>query len=302
MTCRNFLPQIILIIACLFVSCTKDDELIEPANDRYLSIPDARFEAILIKQGIDSDGALNQQMLKKDAEGVTVLNLEAVAGENTIQDLTGIEGFIQLQKLSVVQHDIQSLDLSANIMLDTLYLMGNNISTLDISKNPQLILVDLSSNVLSSLTGVANAIRLKELKLSFNDLEEFSLPNSSIESLLISHNLLKSLDVRGALSLKNILLKSNEITALDLSSNRLLETLVLSDNQIEQISLEQNRKLTHLFLSANVLTHLDVSELQELTHLTVQGNLNLSCVKIQEGQNIPTVSKSDTQELSNSCD
>jgi len=293
----------ILVITCfLFVSCSSDNEIPDPVNDIYLSIPDTRFETILINTGIDTDGVVNQQMLKKDAEKVNTLNLNFVSKEKgEISNLTGIEGFRNLKKLSAVQNSLTNIDLSANSLLDTIYLMGNYITSIDLSNNPNLILVDLDANELSSISGLSKATHLKTLRLSFNLLEEFSIHNESIEALFISDNLLKSFDVSGAVNLKNILLKTNKISSLDLSSNTLLETLVLSDNKIQNIKLEQNSHLTHLFISSNLLTNLDVSNLQELVRLIVDKNPDLSCIKIRNGQNIPMVSKSDYQELNSVC-
>ncbi len=162
-------------------------------------------------------------------------------------------------------------------------------------------MVDLTSNFIMSFKGAPNATQLKDLRLSFNALEEFSIDNESIENLIISHNLLRSINTNGSINLKHILLRSNEITSLDFSSNIVLETLVLSDNKIVHINLEQNNELTHLYISSNSLTNLDVSNLQDLIALKVDSNSDLTCIKIESGQNIPTLSKSDYQELSSTC-
>jgi len=291
---------IFVFICFLFVSCSSDPENIDPVD--YLQIPDAEFEKILIEQGIDSDATLNQQILKSDAAKVSTLNLEPVSGGNNIKDLTGIEGFINLKKLSAIQHEITTIDLSANSLLDTVFLMGNYISSFDVSNNPNLSMLDLTSNLLSSFTGVSKAIQLKELRLSFNYLEELNIDNSSIEALYVSDNDLKTFSANGAVNLKNILMKTNQLTSVDLSSNTLLETLVLSNNKIENLNIDQNTKLTHLWISTNSLTQLDVSMLSELVHLTVHGNPDLSCIKIQNGQYIGTVTKSDSQELRTDCE
>ena len=64
---RINITSLILILPFLFiVSCTNGNENTDPFNDVYLSIPDSIFEAILIEQGIDSDGIVNQQYIYKE--------------------------------------------------------------------------------------------------------------------------------------------------------------------------------------------------------------------------------------------
>tara|TARA_R110002073_G_C9470223_1_gene579319 strand:- start:88 stop:996 length:909 start_codon:yes stop_codon:yes gene_type:complete len=288
-----------ILITILLTSCSSSDT--DSDDNQYLDIPDASFEAILIKEGIDSDGTLNQRMLRKDALEVSVLDLN-FSSETVISDLTGIEGFVGLKKLSAMQQEITEIDLSYNTLLDTLVLAGNYISNIDISNNPNLVLLDVQSNQLSAINGLSKAVHLKELNLSFNELEEFSIENETLEILKISNNVLHSFDVKGSINLKNILLTTNELTSVDFSKNILLETLLISDNNIQNIDLEHNTSLTHLYISSNSLTDLDVGNNQELIDLKVDRNPNLSCIKIQGAQNIPNVSISEYQELNTSCE
>ncbi|MEQ8418937.1 MAG: hypothetical protein RIB64_02955 [Arenibacter algicola] len=288
-----------ILITILLTSCSSSDT--DSDDNQYLDIPDASFEAILIKEGIDSDGTLNQRMLRKDALEVSVLDLN-FSSETVISDLTGIEGFVGLKKLSAMQQEITEIDLSYNTLLDTLVLAGNYISNIDISNNPNLVLLDAQSNQLSAINGLSKAVHLKELNLSFNELEEFSIENETLEILKISNNVLHSFDVKGSINLKNILLTTNELTSVDFSKNILLETLLISDNNIQNIDLEHNTSLTHLYISSNSLTDLDVVNNQELVDLKVDRNPNLSCIKIQGAQNIPNVSISEYQELNTSCE
>jgi Leucine-rich repeat (LRR) protein len=97
------------------------------------------------------------------------------------------------------------------------------------------------------------------------------------------------------------LLTTNELSSVEFSKNVKLETLLISDNKIQNINLVNNSDLTHLYISSNSLTNLDVSNNQELVDLKVDRNLDLSCIKIQSGQNIPNVSISEYQELNTSC-
>lgn len=292
----------IFILTLLFIlSCSREDEIPELINDAFLSIPDNHFETILIEQGIDSDGVVNQQMLEADAEKVTHLDLNLSGAFGEVNDLTGIEGFVNLTLLSAAGQKIEEIDLSFNTKLDTLLLQGNHLSSIDLSNNPNLVYVDLQLNELGSISGLSEATNLKKLNLSWNYLEEFSIHNESIEVLFLTNNLLESFDAKGAPNLKSVLLTSNELTMVDFSSNTLLETLLISDNKIQNINLESNGNLMYLYITSNSLTNLDVSNNQELVDLRVDRNPDLTCIKIQNSQEILTVSKSDYQELSSNC-
>jgi len=285
----------------LIVSCSSNDETPNPINDNYLSIPDIHFETELIEQGIDSDGIVNQQMLKSDAEAVSLLDLNLSANHGEIRDLTGIEGFVNITLLSAVGQEIKNIDLSFNTKLDTLFLYGNHLTNIDVSNNANLILLDIQSNELSSISGLSKSINLKEVNLSFNNFEEISIENESIEVLYISHNFLKSIDTNDALNLKNVLIILNQLTTVDFSSNTLLETLVISGNKLQYINLENNTSLTHLYSSSNLLTSLDVSNNQKLIDLRVDRNPDLTCIRILSSQEIPTLSISDYKKLNTIC-
>jgi hypothetical protein len=290
---------IILITSCFALSCSNDP--IEDLDDIYIHIADSHFETNLIEQGIDSDGIVNQQMLKSDAEKVTKLNLNLSANFGQISNLIGIEGFTNITSLSADGQKIKNIDLSYNTKLDTIYLNGNLLTTIDISNNLDLVLLEVQANELRTINGFSSSEKLKYVNLSFNNFEEISIDNESIEVLYISHNLLKTIDTNEAVQLKNILIIQNLLTTVDFSANTLLETLVISGNKLQNLNLDYNTSLTHLFSSSNLLTNLDVSNNHALIDMRVDRNPDLSCIKIESGQNIPTISLSDYQELNEVC-
>ncbi|WOD43555.1 hypothetical protein [Hwangdonia lutea] len=295
---------IFLFALFLITACSNENESTNPINDDYISIPDNHFETKLIEQGIDTDGVVNQQMLKTDAEKVTRLDLNLSANFGEISDLTGIEGFVNLTLLSAANQKIQTVDLSFNTKLDTIYMIGNYLKTIDLSKNINLIFADLQANEFdssNSIIGLSNATGLKDLDLSWNYLEEFNIHNESLEVLHISHNDLKSIDTDGAVNLKHLLLTSNKLETVDFSTNTAIETLLISDNQLPTLNLEYNSNLTHLYISSNMLSSFDVSNNYKLVDLRIDRNPDLTCIKVYNGQKIPTIHKSDTQELSLIC-
>ncbi|TDS16682.1 hypothetical protein DFQ03_1163 [Maribacter caenipelagi] len=289
----------ILFLMGVTVSCSNDD-IIGALNLTYLNIPDSSFEAILIKTGVDSDGIINQQMLSSDAEEITTLDLSNLE-YGAITDLTGIEGFTSLTKLIAIQHDIAQIDLSDNLNLDTLNLAGNKLLSIDISNNSKLVLLDLTANEMNSVVGLSELGKLRDLDLSWNYFETFSISSESLQVLHMSNNDLYLLDISSAPNLKNLLLTSNRLQGLEVFSNKKLETLLISDNELQTINLLENHNLTHLYITSNSLDRLNVSFNQNLIDLKVDRNPNLSCIKVLDGQNIPQISKSDHQELNDDC-
>ena len=304
-TKRHTLPFFSMFLSLLIsTSCGTESDLLAPNEALYIDIPDPNFEAELIKQGIDTDGIINKLILREDAESVSRLDLNLTTNAGKIADLKGIEGFINITLLSAANQNIETVDLSNNTQLDSLYLSGNTLSDIDLSNNKELLLVYLSDNEFdseSTLIGLENAPNLKTLDISWNYLEEFSIHSTSLQVLYISHNDLKSLNTDGAVQLRNIYMPLNQLETVDFSTNTSLETLLVSGNKLQNIDLENNSNLTHLYIIDNQLTNLDVSNNLKLEDLRVERNSNLNCIKIKNGQYIPFVMKSDYQELNASC-
>jgi protein phosphatase 1 regulatory subunit 7 len=291
-------------ISALFLmgSCSDDNGNDNLPNNQYLLIPDNHFEQMLIDQGIDTDGTINGRMLREDAEKVNRLDLNLENHFGEIEDLKGIEGFTNITFLSAAGQNIEDIDLSSNTKLDTLFLQNNYLTTIDISYNVNLKVIDVLVNELHTITGLEHAGQLKKLNLSYNYFEDFSISNASIEHLLISDNQLTTFDSSGAPHLKSVLLTTNQLSSVDFSANPSLETVLISNNKLQQINLDDNPNLMYFYASSNQMTRLDVSQNTALIDLRVDRNPDLSCIKIHNGQEIPTVSISEYQELNEVCE
>lgn len=302
---KPFLPgafYILIIFLFSMLACTRDDEILPPMNDDYLSIPDRNFETILLEQGIDSDGMLNQKIWKTDAEKVDQLHINSENPASAINELTGIEGFVNLIDLSAEGHNLETIDLRHNTKLEQLSLQANYLTSLDLSHQPNLTVVNVSVNELRLIKGLDQAINLKRLNLSWNNLESIAVNHPSLEVLMLDHNRLRSFEARGTARLKDVLISSNELSTLDFSSSPLLKTLIVSDNKLQNINLEIHRSLEYFYASSNLLSSLDVSNNEKLVDLRVDRNPNLTCIKIQPDQEILTVSIADYQELNSYCE
>ncbi|MCT4700099.1 hypothetical protein [Tenacibaculum haliotis] len=270
-----------ILVGIIMISCSKKDDIEETPISKFIHIPDVNFETELIKQGIDSDGVVNQQVLQSDIKEIEYLDLSYPSSSEMIENLSGIEGFTKLKRLYAIGNRLENIDLSSNTMLDTLHLMAND---------------------LKNITGLSEAKNLKWVNLSENLFEEFTLDNSSVTNILMSNNNLVYFDVSKAPNLETVFLLTNKMENIDFSSNLKLEAINVSNNKLTSIILGEKEELYYLSLFENFLTDLDVSNFDNLDYLLTDRNPNLPCIKIKNDQNIPTLQLSDYQQVNVSYD
>lgn len=127
------MKQIYFLVALIIINYS--------ASAQITVVPDPNFEQVLIDLGIDTDGVINSQMATSDALEITTLVVTSADDGTTIQfieDLSGIEAFINLENLRVNVTMIEELDLSALAKLKYLDCTDNMLSSLDVSNNPAL--------------------------------------------------------------------------------------------------------------------------------------------------------------------
>lgn len=290
-------PLFLLIVASIIIAACSKKTIDDDPSNLYAQLLDAKFEQKLIDLQIDSDGIINQKVLKSDAASVEKLILT----NSQIQSLKGIEAFINLKRLYAGGNDISAVDLSKNVLLDTLDLAGNRLKTLDLSFNAKLIYSDLYGNDLTTVTGLGSATNLNYLSLSFNYLTEFSIENPSLETLNIDNNDIVNFDAYLGENLKTLIMYTNKVKTVDFSNNLKLKVLRVADNKLTNITLGQKDELFYFSCSNNFLASLDVSHFGKLAHLYIRDNPSLKCIKIKSGQQIPTVGNSTYQELKINC-
>ncbi len=119
-------------------------------------ILDNRFERALIDLGIDSDLTINGQILTSDALLVTQLELStntlpnypypaADFYEGLIHDLTGLEAFVNLERLTVHTTMIENLNIDSLINLKYLDCVDNMLTSISVLNNPLLEYIDVTS-------------------------------------------------------------------------------------------------------------------------------------------------------------
>jgi Leucine-rich repeat (LRR) protein len=228
------------------------------ACDEHVYIPDANFEQALIDTGIDSDGTLNQMILRADAEAADSLIVDGYG----ISDLTGVEAFTNITLLTCTNNLLQTLDVSNNTLLLDIRCESNQLISMDLSANTALVQLWCGYNQISSLNITSNT-NLTGLSCYFNELS--------------------SLDVSNNTGLHFINCYENNLTSLDVSNNTLLGSLRCYGNQLTQLELTNNPNLNVLRCENNNLSELDVrnGNNENVTLLNATNN-NLNCISVDD--------------------
>ena len=192
----------------------------------------------------------DNQILKSGVESVRELDLSDPTGGSTIgflDDLSGIENFTNLRKLTVDRQSLRRVDLSKNTkleyvwiannklieinlknleFLEELQLIGNQLETIDLSDSPYLKILRLGENYFSSFdlesTPRVNYLVLKSNPLTeIKNLEDLTL----LKSLFIGNTSLSSLDVSQLPLLEFV----------EAPNTNLLNCIQVSQNQLDNL-------------------------------------------------------------------
>ena len=166
----NAFFRVLFFLSAVTLLCTQCD-VFEPEPD--VKIPDEAFLNALIDLGIDrnGDGAISP----REAEEIPHIDVS----ERGISDMTGIEAFVNLERLNCWRNQLTNLDVSQNTALTDLYCAFNQLTSLDVSNNTALTVLHCFSNQLTSLD-ISKNISLTIIKLrdmpSLNEVCVWELP------------------------------------------------------------------------------------------------------------------------------
>jgi len=164
-----------------------------------------------------------------------------------INDLTGIEAFVNLDTLLVATNNLTVLDVSKNKKLKFLNCAVNKLSALDISSNLELGTLACYENYLTSLD-LSSAESLTELWCYKNYLNEIDLSNNTkLMMFTVASNSIKNLDLSNNFSLQSLDCSSNVLTHLDVSRNVELEYVKCDQNQFEYLDFSHNENIDSLY-------------------------------------------------------
>ena len=179
-------------------------------------VPDDNFEQRLIDLGYDT-GALNDYVSTSSISGATFLDVR----NQSITDLTGIQGFIAIETLFCDSNNLETIDTSQNIALKNLRCYNNQITSLDLSANTNLEYLSASPNNLTTLDLEFNTA-LKEIFLNSNDLTTLNVDTCvSLQRLQLNGNNLSSLSIANG--------NNAALTELNITNNPNLTCVVVDD-------------------------------------------------------------------------
>jgi len=219
-------------------------------------VPDDNFEQVLIDLGYDD--VLDDYVLTNN-----IINVERFLNSDTqnknISNLTGIEDFINLERLEFRNNNINNIDLSQNVKL----------RLIDLSRN-QLNSIDLSNNNLIGYGGEWNG-QMADLGLAFNNLTSLNVSNLNY--------------------LYRLIIDGNNITSLQFGNNP-YSNLIRIDApglNISSLDLSIIPNLQILNLSGSSISSLDVSQYSVnsqtgLISLDTSDTPNLNCIQVNQTQ------------------
>ena len=221
----------------------KDDTASYNTNCHYNEtyIPDDNFEQALINAGFDYEGVttLDDYIPNKRIETARDLNLR----NKGIEDLTGLEAFVNLVSLNINSNIVSTLDISNNLKLEKLYCNNNLLANLDLSNNNLLKIIDIASNLLTEVD-VSTNILLNELNVDKNNIENLNLQNNS--------------------NLKTLDCSYTKLSFLDLANNGILGELTATHNDILLVVDIQN------------------GNNEQLNNINLTFNPNLNCILVDD--------------------
>jgi len=281
------------------------------ATAQIVDIPDANFKNALLNHVpvIDTNN---------DGE-IQVSEAEAVDGslrvqESGIDDLTGIEAFVNLFSLDCSSNNLTSVDISSNTSLLGVKLNQNSLSDIDVSMIGALSTLSLSDNSINSLD-VSQNLELKSIDISANpianlditnntDLELFSCNDTNINFIDVSQNPnlfflrvsetpMSNIDLSNNTNLEQFSCFETNISTLDFSQNINLKLVTIDNTLITEIDLTNNPNLESFTCAFTNISSLDVSQNGALEILNI-ANTPLTEIDLSNSQNLTRIFSSST--------
>ncbi|PHS67173.1 MAG: hypothetical protein COB12_04565 [Flavobacterium sp.] len=233
---------------------------------QIVNIPDINFKNKLLNHDPIIDTNNDSEIQFSEAEAVTeTLNLDGTSqNPGEIADLTGIEAFVNIDKLQCSYNQLANIDLSYNTALLDLVCNQNPLTSINISNNSVLRGLSISGSQLSTID-VSNNEELRIIQVNFGNLTTIDLSNNP--------------------ALQYLYVQANQLTNIDVTNNPILVKLTCEANQLTQIDLSNNPLLNFLHCRNNNLTELDLSNNTDLITVSLLYNTELTYLNLKNGNN-----------------
>jgi Leucine-rich repeat (LRR) protein len=241
--CSSFVPEIANIPDVNFKNYLLNDTSININNDDEIQLAEAHFQKYLYPY--------NQN----------------------INDLTGIEFFVNIIDLDCSSNNLTSLDISSNKLLTSLSCSNNNLNSLDISQITQLETLYCYENELSSLD-LTNNLLLSRLYFGNNQISSIDLSkNTKLQDLACALNNLTALDLSSNINLTALQCNSNNLSSLNIQNcDKLTRVICGSNPSLSAVSTMNKPSLEYFSCVNSNLTEVDFSQSPLLYELRVSAN------------------------------
>ena len=231
----------------------------------------------------DENGFVNVEENRENIGLVKHLYLSDRGQE--IDNIEGLEYFVNLEELRLARLGVQFLDVSKFAQLKVLDCGRNKLTSLDVSKNTALTELLCRENALESLDVSANTA-LFRLECYENSLSKLDVThNKELTELYCGQNhQLAELDVSQNTKLRILGVSSgyHEWGWYSVESNNLITGIDLSNNtELEELYVDNCHMLTSLDISHNLkLERLNAEDCPKLTSLDVSKNTKLKILRL----------------------
>ncbi|WKK67374.1 hypothetical protein [Lutimonas zeaxanthinifaciens] len=162
----------------------------EAPGSEYTYIPDDNFEKYLIDNNFDDEP--DNLVLTGNIISIGRLEIRSLG----IDDLTGIQDFLNLKSLYVDGNNLSELNLSSNLLLTNLYCQYNQLMNLDLSSNKNLKLLYCFNNGMKVLD-LPDTSTLSDVSCYRNNLESLNLSQlKGLKYILCFENNLNELNLK----------------------------------------------------------------------------------------------------------
>jgi len=274
------IPLLLLLVSSMFYA-------------QIVDIPDPLFKQKLLNQTnpiINTNGDDEIQLSEAEAPTATVISVHI----SQFTDLTGIEAFINLERIWGQNFAFTVLDVSNNNNLKEIFLtIGDLEQIIPPTQTGNLEEIVVWGNNLEDLSFINNYTNLKIVTVSSNEgLNELNVSNlTALEELGVSNTGISDLNLGNNLNLESLSVSDNNMTTVDITPHNLI-SLSFGEN-IQDIALSSQPQLESLTVTGLGMPTLDLSSntglircnLSDypLPNIDLSGNVNLQEMNIRSG-------------------
>lgn len=200
-----------------------------------------------------------------------------------LSDATGIEAFVNMNKLDLGVNNLTSIDVTHLTNLTQLNVNVNSLETIDISQNTNLVVLQLAGNDFNEID-LSALSALEVLYLFDTDLTSLDVSDNKQLATLAVQNIptLTALDLTNNVLIEELEIYSTGIAELDATDLTALTYLDISNTEISFLNLNNQSKLEYLYADNTSLAYLNLKtgNHELIDEVTLTGNPNLTCIEV----------------------